>query len=430
MGVVVVNAVTVPEQGREEFERRFAARAGQVSGAPGFEAFELLRPVAGDRYLVYTRWRAREDFEAWMASPRFAAGHRRHAESGPVSRESAVWDFEVLQSEYAGTQDESAPGGARGEGEVTATGHGPPETVAFIGVGTMGGIMSRRLLAAGHRVRAFDPSPAALERAVAHGAHGATSPRDAVTGAGVVVLSLPSPGVVEEVVTGSEGVLAAPAPPGVVIDMSTIDPVTTRRLHARAAEQRVAFLDAPVSGGVMGAESGRLTIMVGGDEAALDRCRPLLAVLGSNVIHVGPSGSGQVVKLCNNMLVGIIVSGLAETLVTGAKAGVDARTLAGILRISAGSSWILENHLPLTTFAGDYSPRFSLDLLYKDVSLFGEVADALGVPVPIAAGTEETLKAARARGFGGLDQTVVVRMYEELAGVRVLPDEPPPDPGG
>jgi heme-degrading monooxygenase HmoA len=102
MAVVVINAVTVPDERRDEFEERFAQRAGQVSGAPGFEAFELLRPASGGRYLVYTRWATREDFEAWMASSRFTAGHRRHAESGPVSRESEVWDFDVLQSEYGG----------------------------------------------------------------------------------------------------------------------------------------------------------------------------------------------------------------------------------------------------------------------------------------------------------------------------------------
>lgn len=102
MAVVVINAVTVPEERREEWEERFAQRAGQVSEAPGFQAFELLRPASGARYLVYTRWATRGDFEAWMASSRFAAGHRRHVEGGPVSRESEVWDFEVLQSEYAG----------------------------------------------------------------------------------------------------------------------------------------------------------------------------------------------------------------------------------------------------------------------------------------------------------------------------------------
>lgn len=305
------------------------------------------------------------------------------------------------------------------------TQRGSLETVAFIGVGTMGGIMSRRLLEAGHPVRAFDPDPAAAERAVARGAEGAESPRDAAAGADVVMLSLPGPEVVEEVVAGSEGVLAGLAGRGVIVDMSTIDPATTRRLNTRAAEQGSFFLDAPVSGGVTKAASGELTIMVGGEAAALERCRPILASLGSNIVRVGPSGSGQIVKLCNNMLVAIIVAGLAETLVTAAKAGVDARTVTDVVRISAGGSWILDNHLPLTTFADDYTPRFSLDLLYKDVSLFGGMADGVGVPVPIAAGTEEVLKAARSRGLGALDQAVVVRMYEELAGVRVLPDEPP-----
>ena len=300
---------------------------------------------------------------------------------------------------------------------------GSSETVAFIGVGTMGAIMSGRLLAAGHRVRAFDSSPAALERVVDRGADAAESPRDAAAGASAVVLSLPSPGVVEEVVTGSDGVLAALSSGGVIVDTSTIDPATTRRLHARVAEQGAFFLDAPVSGGVMRAETGELTIMVGGEEEALERCRPLLARLGSNIVHLGPSGSGQVVKLCNNMLLAIILAGLAETLVTGAKAGVDARTLTNVVRTSTGGNWALENWLPLTTFADDYSPRFSLDLLYKDVSLFGGAADGAGVPVPIAAATEEMLKAARSRGLGGLDMTAVVKMYEELADIRVLENE-------
>jgi 3-hydroxyisobutyrate dehydrogenase len=299
------------------------------------------------------------------------------------------------------------------------------ETVAFVGVGTMGAHMSRRLLEAGHPVRAFDPSPTALARAVALGAHGAESPRDAATSADFAVLSLPSPAIVEEVVAGPDGLLAALEPGAVIVDMSTIDPETTRHLHARAAERGSSFLDAPVSGGVAGAEAGRLTIMVGGDEEALERCRHLLAHLGTTVVRVGPSGSGQVVKLCNNMMVAIVVAGLAETIVTGRKAGVDASVLAGIIRTSAGGSWILENHMPLTTFMDDYSPRFSLDLLYKDVSLFGELADGLGVPVPLSAGCEEVLEKARSRGLGALDQTIVVRMYEELAGVRLLGDEPP-----
>jgi 3-hydroxyisobutyrate dehydrogenase-like beta-hydroxyacid dehydrogenase len=134
------------------------------------------------------------------------------------------------------------------------------------------------------------------------------------------------------------------------------------------------------------------------------------------------------VKLCNNMLLAIILAGLAETLVTGTKLGVNARVLAGVVGTSTGANFMLEQWLPLTTFADDYTPRFSLDLLHKDVSLFGRAADGAGVPVPVAAATEEMLKAARSLGLGGLDMTAAVRMYEDLVGVRVLGDEPAASP--
>lgn len=299
------------------------------------------------------------------------------------------------------------------------------ETVAFIGLGTMGNLMCARLLEAGYPVRAFDLSAGALERTAGRGAQATASPSDAVAGAAVAVLSLPSPGAVEEVVTGDDGVLASLAPGSVIIDMSTIDPTTARRLHERVAEQGSSFLDAPVSGSVWRAEDGTLTIMVGGDEQALERARPLLDHLGSNVLHVGPSGSGQVAKLCNNMLLAITVAGIAETFVTAAKAGMDARTLHEVVRISSGSNWVVENWLTETTLADDYAPRFSLDLLHKDVSLFARTADDAAVPVPIAAATEEMLKAARSRGLGPLDMTAVVQMYEELAGARVLKEGRP-----
>ncbi len=299
----------------------------------------------------------------------------------------------------------------------------PLETVAFIGLGTMGNLMCARLLAAGYPVRAFDLSAEALERAAGRGAQPTASPADAVAGAAVAVLSLPSPAVVEEVVTGDQGLLAGLAPGSVVIDMSTIDPTTARRLHERVAAQGSSFLDAPVSGSVWRAEDGTLTIMVGGDEQPLERSRPLLEHLGSNVLHVGPSGSGQVAKLCNNMLLAITVAGIAETFVTAAKAGMDARTLHEVVRISSGSNWVVENWLTETTLADDYAPRFSLDLLHKDVSLFARTADDAAVSVPIAAATEEMLKAARSRGLGPRDMTAVVQMYEELAGARVLKGE-------
>ncbi len=293
-------------------------------------------------------------------------------------------------------------------------------TVAFIGLGTMGGIMSRRLVEAGYAVRAFDTSAEALDRVVSIGAQPARSPRDAASGAEIVVLSLPTPAIVEQVVSGDDGVLSGLEAGGVVVDMSTIDPATTRSLHDRTAESGSSFLDAPVSGSVMKAETGQLTIMVGGEDGALERCRALLDVLGAKIVHTGPPGSGQVAKLCNNMMLAIILAGLAETFVTGAKAGVDARVLADVVSTSSGGSWVLDNWLPLTTFAGDYRPRFALDLLYKDASLFGRTADGEDVPVPVAAATEEVLKAARTRGLGKLDMTSIMQMYEDLAGIRLV----------
>ena len=160
--------------------------------------------------------------------------------------------------------------------------------------------------------------------------------------------------------------------------------------------------------------------MVGGEEEAVERCRPVLAHLGSNVVHVGPSGSGQAVKLCNNMLLAVILAGLAETFVTGTKLGVDAAcwpTSSARARAATGCSSTGSRSRPSRTTTG---PRFSLDLLYKDASLFGRAADGEGVPVPVAAATEEVLKTARSRGLGALDMTVVVRMYEDLVGARLL----------
>ena len=298
---------------------------------------------------------------------------------------------------------------------------GAQDTVAFIGLGTMGTLMSRRLAGAGHPLRAFDLDGAALARGAAEeGAEAAESPRSAATGADVVVLSLPSPRAVEEVVCGEDGVLAGLESGRAIVDMSTIDPATSRRVHAAAAERGCPVLDAPVSGGPTKAETGTLTIMVGGDEAVLERCRPVLARLGTNIIRVGPPGSGQVAKLCNNMLLGVILGGIAETFATGVKAGVDARVLHEVVCASTGGSTVLESWVPLTTLKDDYTPRFSLDLLHKDVSLFAQTADLEGVPVPIAAATEQMIKAARCRGLGALDMTAVVKLYEELAGVRWL----------
>jgi 3-hydroxyisobutyrate dehydrogenase len=288
------------------------------------------------------------------------------------------------------------------------------DRLAFVGLGNMGGPMVARLLAGGHAVRVFDLDGGALARAAASGATAATSVGDAVGEAGVVITSLPGPHAVELVVCE---ILESLSPGGAIVDVSTIDPATARRLHAQAAAAGSGFIDAPVSGGVMKARDGTLTIMVGGEPDVLDRCRFALSHLGAEIVHVGEPGAGQMAKLCNNALCAMILAGMAETFATGRKAGLDGETLVSVVRHSSGGNWLLDNWLPLTAFADDYGPRFALDLMHKDVRLFAQTAQDLDVPIPVTAAMSQTLALARSQGLGALDMTVLMRLSEELGHV-------------
>ena len=295
--------------------------------------------------------------------------------------------------------------------------------VAVIGVGNMGGRMARRLLAAGHSVTVSDPASHLVEAMVAAGAVAASSAAEAAREAGVVILSLPTPQIVEAVVTGEGGLLGSAPPGAVIVDMSTGDPGTARRVEAACRAAGVGFLDAPVSRGTVGAEQGTLLIMVGGDADVLERARPVLSVLGSDILHVGGPGSGQVAKLCNNMLAAINTQALAEVLVTGVAAGVDLPTLAGVLTGGTGGSWVLSNQLPRTVFAGNDATTFALDLMHKDVWLFLRAAEELGLSTPLSAIAAQTLRMAKAEGYGPRDYSAIVRYFERLAQVELVPKE-------
>lgn len=297
-------------------------------------------------------------------------------------------------------------------------------TVGFVGLGTMGRHMATRLLAAGYAVDAYDTNSEALRSTAERGAHEADSPAEVAERADVVFLSLPSPEAVEAVVAGQDGVISGLRAGGLVVDLSTIDPATATRLHDLVEEAGSAFLDAPVSGGPMRAEDGTLTVMVGGDIEGFRSCEAVLAHLGSNVMHVGPPGSGQMTKLCHNLLVAVIVTGIAESFVTGAKAGLDVRTLRDVVSSSVAGNWLLDNWFPNTAFADDYDARFTLDLLHKDVSLFMKAAADQDIPIPLSSSAAQVIQTARSRGLGHLDMTSVVKLYEELAGVRLLENDP------
>jgi 3-hydroxyisobutyrate dehydrogenase len=282
--------------------------------------------------------------------------------------------------------------------------------VAFIGLGTMGAPMARRLLAAGHEVVAVDADPA---RAAEFGAPVAATPSEAAAASEVALLSLPSPAVVEEVVLGASG-LHVGAPPGfTVVDMSTSPPALAGKLATELRRTGVDCLDAPVSGGPRGAEAGTLTIMVGGSPGAFARHRSLLADLGSFVVHVGHAGAGQAAKLCNNLIAGATMVAIAEASALAEREGIDPAVLYKVLTRSTGDSRVLRTRFPVAGVCREhpashgYKPLFSLDLMTKDLDLALEMAAAHGVDTRVASTSRELYKEAQARGAGRLDYSAV-----------------------
>jgi 3-hydroxyisobutyrate dehydrogenase-like beta-hydroxyacid dehydrogenase len=204
-----------------------------------------------------------------------------------------------------------------------------------------------------------------------------------------------------------------------VCDLSTVDPGTARRVHEAGRARGVHTLDCPVSGGPTGAEAGTLTIMVGGDAAAIEAVRPVFEAIGKRVVHCGGPGAGQAAKLVNQALVGVHTAAALEALLVGRKLGLDLDTMVTILRTSSAASFMLENHLRIKVLAGDFEPGFALDLLFKDLTLFLDAAREAAAPSLLVGSTHQLYNAARAAGHGKQDQTIVVRELEKLAGTSL-----------
>jgi len=290
--------------------------------------------------------------------------------------------------------------------------------IGFVGLGTMGGPMARRLAGSGYAVTGFDVSAERSKQAATAGVVLASSPAAAAKGADFVLSSLPDPATVRRVYLGPDGVLSAAGAGMTLIDLSTIDPDTWREVATAAREVGVDALDAPVSGGPVEAGNGKLVFLIGGDAAVLERCRPLLLTLGTELHHIGPLGSGLVVKIVNNMMSIANVAVAAEAMVLGVKAGVDPQRLFEILSTSGGRSHHFLKRFP-NVLAGDFTPNFGIGLSRKDVALALAMAARLEMPVPLAATVRQVYDAAHARGFGGLDMAGVTRLYEEWTGVTV-----------
>lgn len=286
-------------------------------------------------------------------------------------------------------------------------------SVGFIGIGTMGREMVRNLLNAGHAVRAFDVVETAIAAVVAEGAVGAKDPADAARGCDIVVTMLPDTPHVEAVVYGENGLLKSPPAGRLIADMSTISPVVVRRIHADLQRAGVSFIDAPVSGGPLGAKNGALSIMAGGEAEAFGRAEPFFRAMGTTITHVGASGAGQTVKLCNQLICGINIQAICEALALGRASGVDLDLLRRVLLGGSASSWMLDKLGP-AMIGGDVGAGFRIDLMLKDLRLVQEHAQALNVPLPGTALVTSQYVDARAHGEGTNGNQALFRVYDRM----------------
>jgi 3-hydroxyisobutyrate dehydrogenase-like beta-hydroxyacid dehydrogenase len=292
------------------------------------------------------------------------------------------------------------------------------ERVGFVGLGVMGLPMARHLRSAGFRVAGWARGPETAARAAAEGIEMRDSVSGLAQGSDVVITMVTTSADVEGLCLGPGGLLESAPDGSAVIDMSTIAPATSRRLAKAAAQSGVGFLDAPVSGGSFGAEQGSLTIMVGGDADLLERCRPLFEAMGDpeRIFHTGPVGSGEVVKLVNNMLVASISAATLEALLVGVRAGVPLRTLVDVVGVSSGGSAQLTGQLAKRALAGELDPGFSTDLLVKDLDLAADLAREGGQPTPLTDLARELFKSSQAAGHGAQDYSALaVELSKDLS---------------
>jgi len=292
------------------------------------------------------------------------------------------------------------------------------DKLGFIGLGLMGKPMARNLLKAGFSLTVHNRSQGAVRELVAEGATAADSPAALAEQVDIVFTCLPMPADVEKVYLGDGGVLSSVRSGSVVVDMSTIDPSTHQKIAALAAAKGVSYLDAPISGGTTGARDGTLSIMVGGDVAAVVRARPALNAMGQRIYHIGPVGSGAVVKIVNNMMSAITAVGVCEGLVLGAKFGIDPDVLLEVTsNSSAGSKSLSSNGRAIID--RNFEPGFMIDLMHKDVGLAVDLGKQLKVRTLAAAITEQFLQEAQAAGLGRASTAAQVIPLERSAGVEV-----------
>ena len=289
--------------------------------------------------------------------------------------------------------------------------------IGFIGLGHMGNPMARNLLKHGHKLKVYDVVAELLKKLTDLGCEAATSARDCVTGVELVITMLPSSPHVRSVYTSDYGVLSGAAKGVLLIDCSTIDPLTSRDVAMDAVAHGNPMIDAPVSGGVGGAEAGTLTFMVGGDAKDFEKAKPVLAGMGRNIVQCGGPGNGQVAKICNNMMLAIEMIATSEGMTLAAKLGMDPKVFAGIVNTSSGRCWSSDTYNPYPGVLDNvpasrgYSGGFGSDLMLKDLTLVTDAAKSAKLPVMLGALAQQIYQKHSLDGNGGMDFSSVILQY-------------------
>lgn len=286
--------------------------------------------------------------------------------------------------------------------------------VGFIGLGIMGRPMAGHILKAGFPLTVFNRTRRRTKELSSAGARVADSPAALASESEIVITMVSDSPDVEQVVAGAGGVLEGIRPGSVVVDMSTISPAVACRLDARLRKLRCALVDAPVSGGDVGAREATLAIMAGGDREAVERVRPVLETMGRSVTYCGPAGSGQLTKLCNQILVSVTLLGVSEAIALARRAGLDPRAMIGAVAPGAAGSWQLENLGP-RILERDFAPGFTIDLMQKDLRLVLEAAAESGAALPATALVHQLFRSAQSSGDGGRGTQALARVLERLA---------------
>lgn len=291
--------------------------------------------------------------------------------------------------------------------------------VAFIGLGHMGGPMALNMIKAGHELFVHDLVPEAVKAAVGAGAHAASSASAAVKGVDAVVTMLPASKHVEGLYLGDAGLLASIAPGTLVMECSTIAPLSARKVAEAAKAKKIPMIDAPVSGGTGGAVAGTLTFIVGGEDKTFEAAKPYLQAMGKNIFHAGGAGAGQVAKICNNMLLGILMAGTSEALALGVASGLDPKTLSDIIAKSSGRNWATELYNPWpgvmehAPASHDYAGGFGVDLMLKDLGLAAEAALQARATVPLGELARNLYSLHSAQGNGKLDFSSILNLFKQ-----------------